>query len=306
MRLQFLLAETAAGFRRNASMMASVVLVSMISIFFIGTGLLAQREVDLAKGYWYDKVSVSVFLCTSQSSDVPSCTDGVATPAQTASIKRELEAQKPLVETIYYESSAQAYNRFKKQFAASPYLTQITPESMPASFRVKLSDPTRYDDIASLFTGADGVEAVSDQGKVLDTFFKLLRLLSIGAVILAVVMGICAILLMTTTIRQVAFSRRRQVGIMRVVGASSATIYLPFVVETMVATLLGAALAIGGLWALIHFGIENLFNQTGNGGDLISLIGTNDLWAITPWLVAGTALLALLTSWLTLRHHLRV
>ena len=70
--------------------------------------------------------------------------------------------------------------------------------------------------------------------------------------------------------------------------------------------LLGAALAIGGLWALIHFGIENLFNQTGNGGDLISLIGTNDLWAITPWLVAGTALLALLTSWLTLRHHLRV
>lgn len=306
MRLQFMLSEIGNGFRRNASMMASVVLVSMISLFFIGTGLLAQREVDLAKGYWYDKVQVSVFLCTSQSSDVPSCADGAATRAQTASIKRELQAQKPLVETIYYESSAQAYTRFKTQFAASPYLSQISAQSMPAAFRVKLNDPTRYADVASLFAGAAGVEAVSNQGKVLDTFFKILHLLSVGAVVLAVVMGVCAILLMTTTIRQVAFSRRRQVAIMRVVGASSSVVYLPFVVETLVATLVGAVLAVAGLWAVIHFGIQKLFNHAGSGGDLVSLIGPGDLWSIAPWMVVGTAVLALLTSWLTLRRHLRV
>lgn len=306
MRLQFMLGEIASGFRRNASMMASVVIVSMISLFFIGTGLLAQREVDLAKGYWYDKVQVSIFLCTPQSTDVPSCADGAATAAQTASIKRDLVAQDPLVEQVYYESSTQAYARFKKQFASSPYLSQITPESIPAAFRVKLSDPSRYSDIASLFTGATGVEAVSDQGKVLDTFFKILNLLSVGAVALAGVMGICAILLMTTTIRQVAFSRRRQVGIMRVVGASNAVIYLPFVVETLVATVVGALLAVAALWALIHFGIDRLFNHAGDGGDLVSLIGTSDLWSIAPWMVIGTALLALLTAWLTLRRHLRV
>lgn len=306
MRLQFMLGEIASGFRRNASMMASVVIVSMISLFFIGTGLLAQREVDLAKGYWYDKVQVSIFLCTPQSTDVPSCANGAATAAQTASIKRDLLAQGPLVEQVYYESPAQAYARFKKQFASSPYLSQITPQSIPAAFRVKLSDPRRYSDIASLFTGATGVEAVSDQGKVLDTFFKILKLLSVGAVALAVVMGVCAILLMTTTIRQVAFSRRRQVGIMRVVGASNAVIYLPFVVETLVATVVGALLAVAALWALIHFGINRLFNHAGGGGDLVSLIGTNDLWSIAPWMVAGTALLALLTAWLTLRRHLRV
>ncbi|MBO1755688.1 permease-like cell division protein FtsX [Allobranchiibius sp. CTAmp26] len=306
MRLQFMLGEIASGIRRNASMMASVVLVSMISLFFIGTGLLAQREVDLAKGYWYDKVQVSVFLCTSQSSDVPSCADGAASPVQTASIKRELLAQQPLVEQVYYESSTQAYSRFKTQFASSPYLSQISPQSMPAAFRVKLSDPKRYGDVASLVSGADGVEAVSDQGKVLDTFFKILNLLSIGAVVLAGLMAVCAVLLMTTTIRQVAFSRRRQVGIMRVVGASNSVIYLPFVIETMVATLLGAVLAIAGLWALIHFGINHLFNHVGNGGDLVSLIGTDDLWAITPWMFLGTVVLALFTAWLTLRRHVRV
>lgn len=306
MRLQFMLGEIASGFRRNAAMMVSVIIVSMISLLFIGTGLLAQREVDLAKGYWYDKVQVSVFLCTAQSGDVPSCADGAATAAQTASIKRDLLAQQPLVEQVYYESSAQAYTRFKQQFASSPYLSQITQASMPAAFRVKLSDPSRYSDVASLFTGAAGVEAVSDQGKVLDTFFKILNLLSIGAVILAVVMGVCAILLITTTIRQVAFSRRRQVGIMRVVGASNSVIYLPFVIETLVATMIGAALAVGALWVLIHFGIERLFNHAGNNGDLVSLIGTGDLWAIAPWMLIGTALLALLTSWLTLRRHLRV
>lgn len=306
MRLQFMLGEIASGFRRNASMMASVVIVSMISLFFIGTGLLAQREVDLAKGYWYDKVQVSIFLCTPQSTDVPSCANGAATAAQTASIKRDLLAQGPLVEQVYYESPAQAYARFKKQFASSPYLSQITPQSIPAAFRVKLSDPRRYSDIASLFTGATGVEAVSGQGKVLDTFFKILKLLSVGAVAFAVVMGVCAILLMTTTIRQVAFSRRRQVGIMRVVGAFNAVIYLPFVVETLVATVVGALLAVAALWALIHFGINRLFNHAGGGGDLVSLIGTNDLWSIAPWMVAGTALLALLTAWLTLRRHLRV
>ncbi|AKU16269.1 permease-like cell division protein FtsX [Luteipulveratus mongoliensis] len=306
MRLQFMLSEIANGLRRNASMIISVILVSMVSLFFLGSGLLAQRQVSTAKGYWYDKVQVSIFLCTAQSTDSPSCADGAVTATQRDQIRRDLDSLKPLVEKVYFESSDQAFTRFQEQFRNSPYLGSIDKSAMPESFRVKLSDPTRFGEVVSAFDGAPGVETVSDQRKVLDTFFNLLNVLSIGAVALAVIMLICSILLITTTIRQVAFTRRRQVGIMRLVGASSTVIYLPFVVETVLATMVGAALAIGLLWAMVHYGISGLFDNDPGGGGLVSLIGEHDVWLITPWLAVGGLVLAVVTSWITLRRYLRV
>lgn len=305
MRLRLILGEVGSGLRRNASMFVSVVLVAMVSLFFLGAGLLAQREVNLAKGYWYDKVQVSVFMCTAQSSDVPSCSGGAVTPAQQEAIKHQLESMKPLVEQVYYESAQDAYARFKEQFAGSPYLSQVTVDSMPSSFRVKLSDPARYDDVVQAFDGTAGVEAVSDQTKVLDSFFKLLNVISIGAAVLAVVMVLCSILLISTTIRQVAFTRRRQVNIMRMVGASKATISLPFIIETTTAALVGAALAVGLLWAMVHFGVSQLVSSP-TDGTIISIITTRDVWVIAPWLVGGALILALVTSWITLRRQVQV
>ena len=133
MRLRFILGEVGSGIRRNLSMIISVVLVTMVSMFFLGLGLLAQKQVTMAKGYWYDKVEVSIFLCTNDSSAVASCVDGVATKAQTDQVRRDLESMRPLVDAIYYESSGQAYNRFKQQFKNSPYLSEVTADSMPAS-----------------------------------------------------------------------------------------------------------------------------------------------------------------------------
>lgn len=304
MRLQFLLGEIFGGLRRNVSMVVSVVLVSMVSMFFLGSGLLAQRQVDLAKGYWYDKVQVSVFLCTPQSGNVPSCADGAVTPTQRNQIRQDLLSLKPLVEQVSHETSAQAYARFKEQFKNSPELTTVSPSSIPESFRVKLSDPNRVGEIIAALDGAPGVEAVSDQRKVLDTFFTFLRVLSIGSVALALIMLLCAVLLITTTIRQVAYTRRREVGIMRSVGASATVVHLPFLVETVLAVLLGAGLAVLGLWAAVNFGLTRLLS--GEQGGLVSLIGVSDVWAVAPWLALGGFVVALATSWLTLRRHLKV
>ncbi|TWE09430.1 permease-like cell division protein FtsX [Rudaeicoccus suwonensis] len=306
MRLAFLIGEAANGIRRNLSMILSVVLVTMVSLFFLGAGLLAQKEVSVAKGYWYDKIQVSVFFCTSQSTDVPSCSSGVATPAQQNQVKSQLDSMKPLVEQVYYESSAQAYQRFKEQFKNSPYLSDVTQAAMPASYRVKLSDPKKYQDIVGAFSGQPGVESVTDQSNVLATFFNLLNVVSVASVGLAVLMVICAILLITTTIRQVAFTRRRQVGIMRLVGASAGVIYLPFVIEILFATILGGLLSVGFLWAVVHFGIDRLFDSGGGNGDLLSVIGTSDVWQIAPWLVLGAIVVALITAWLALRRSLRI
>lgn len=307
MRLGFLFGEVGNGLRRNTSMFVAVTLVTMVSLFFLGSGLLAQRQVDTLQGYWYDKVQVSIFLCTPDSSNVASCADGGVTDAQRDQLRGDLDRLDGLVEEYWYESNEEAYERFRDQFANSPVLDSIPQEAIPESFRVQLSDPTRYEVVASAFEGAPGVESVEDQREVVDKLFTFLNAISLAAVALAVAMVVCAVLLISTTIRLTAWSRRRETNIMRLVGASASTIHLPFLVETVLAALVGAGLAVGLLWAMVTYGISGfltdlLAGQTG----MIGLIGVADLWFITPLLVGGAVLLAVITSWLALRRHVRV
>lgn len=307
MRPGFLIGEVGNGLRRNTSMVLAVVLVTMVSLFFLGSGLLAQRQVETLKGYWHDRVQVSIFMCTPDATNVASCAGGGVTEAQRDAVARDLEAMKPLVEEYWYESNAQAYERFREQFRNSPVLDSIPAESIPESYRVQLSDPARYEVVASAFAGAPGVESVEDQREVVDKLFTFLNAISISAVGLAAVMVVCAVLLISTTIRLTAWSRRRETTIMRLVGASGFTIHLPFIIETVVATLLGAGLAIGLLWVMVRFGIAEFLTDLLSGGTgMIGLIGPGDLWAVTPFLICGAWLLAIVTSWLSLRRHVRV
>jgi cell division transport system permease protein len=300
MRLQFILSEIWIDLRRNRSMAISVALVTMVSVLFLGIGLLDQRQVDALKGYWYDRVQVSIFLCTARS-DLPNCSAGAVTESQRNEIRRQLDAMRPLVKSVFPESQLQAYDRLKAQYKDSPTYRDIMPSQMPESFRVQLSDPTKYDVITSSFTGAPGVGDVQDQRRILDPLFNLLRGLSFGALALAFLMVLCSVLLVATTIRQMAFSRRRETGIMRLVGASAFNIQLPFILETLVATVVGSALATGVLWALVRYGIGYLGTRLP-----INFITTADVWTVTPWLVATAAGLAILTAWVTLRRYLRV
>ena len=300
MRAQFILSELWVALRRNLSMSISVALVTMVSVLFLGLGVLAQRQVDTMKDYWYDRVQVSIFLCTAKS-DLPNCATGSVTQSQRNDIRTQLEAMKPLVKNVYPESQQQAYSRLKEQYKDSTTYREITPAQMPESFRVQLSDPTKYDVITSAFIGAPGVGDVQDQRRILDPLFNVLRGLSFGALALASLMVLCSVLLVATTIRQTAFSRRRETGIMRLVGASAFNIQLPFILETLIATVVGTALAIGFLWAAVRYGVGYLGRQLP-----INFISTTDVWLITPWLVLAVACMAILTAWLTLRRYLKV
>ena len=307
MRPAFLAAEVGNGLRRNTSMFVSVALVTMVSVFFLGTGLLAQQQVTTAKGYWYDRVQVSIFLCTPDAAEVASCAAGAVSAAQSEQLSQDLDALDPLVQKYWHESNDEAYARFAEQFKGSPALDTIPKEAIPQSFRVQLSDPTKYEVIAGAFEGAPGVESVEDQREVVDKMFTFLNVVSVVAVALAAAMVLCAGLLISTTIRLTAWSRRRETGIMRLVGASAFAIHVPFVVETVLATLLGAGLAVGLLWALVQYGISGFLSELLAGeSSLVTLVGVGDLWMITPVLVGGAVLLAVLTSWLALRRYVRV
>lgn len=302
MRLQFILSEIWIGLRRNLSMAISVVLVTMVSMYLLGLGLLAQRQADTFKGYWYDRVQVTIFMCTADSGE-PDCAGKAVTEEQKNAIKTQLDQMKPLVKTVYFESDKDAFNRFKDQFRNSPIASNVRVGDIPQNFRVQLSDPTKYDVIVSSFEGAPGVGSVQDQKKVLDKFFKGINMITIFSFILALLMVLCAVLLMATTIRQAAFSRRRETGIMKLVGASNFTIRFPFIMETLIAALLGAGLATGLLWATANYAFNRYLNQ------LIldrAFIGVSDVWAIAPWMGAGVVALAVGTSWVTLWRYLRV
>ncbi|HMT32154.1 MAG TPA: permease-like cell division protein FtsX [Dermatophilaceae bacterium] len=302
MKLSFVLGELAAGLRRNLSMAVSVVLVTMISMYLLGLGLLAARQVDTMKDYWYDRVQVSIFLCV-EGSQYPACGGKATTADQREQIRKQLEQMKPPVKDVYYESQAEAFKRFKEQFKNSPLAEQATERAFADSFRVSLTDAGRYDVITSSFDGAPGVGRVQDQKLLLDKFFTFMNVVSWAAIALSGLMVLCAVLLMATTIRQTAFSRRRETTIMRLVGASNATIQTPFVMETVVASLLGSGLAMGLLYATVRYGVEGYLSRA-----LLdtAFIGLSDVLAITPWILGGVTALAVLTSWFTLRRYLRV
>jgi cell division transport system permease protein len=301
MRLQFMLSEIWIGLRRNLSIAVSVMLVTMVSVFLLGIGLLVQQQVDTLKGFWYDRVQVTVFMCGPNSPE-KACASGTVTPEQRESIKTQLGEMKPLVKNVYYESEQQAFDRFKEQYKNSPISDYLQVGDIPQNYRVQLSDPTKFAVVASAVEGAPGVASVQDQKKTLDKLFKVMNVVTVGSLVLAGLMVLCSVLLMATTIRQAAFSRRRETGIMKLVGASNFTIRLPFVMETVLAALTGTGLAIAGLWVTA----DSLLPRVSAVLQDAPLVGAHDIWFVAPWLVGFMLVVSVLTSWATLRRYLRV
>jgi len=252
------------------------------------------------KDYWYDKIEVSVFLCGSLS-ESPSCSGGPVSAAQRRSIKRDIQAL-PVVQTVYFESQAEAYQHFQNQFKGSAIAQNVTSDQLPESFRVKLKDPTQFAVIQSAFAGRPGVDTVQDQRTILDKFFKLLGVLRDGALVIGAASILTAMLLISNTLRLAAFSRRRETGVMKLVGASSFSIQLPFLLEGLFSAIVGWAISTGflaGFKALVDAKVAPLLSFT-------RFFLWNDVWLASAWLLGVGLLLSALASILTLRKHLKV
>jgi cell division transport system permease protein len=304
MRFAFILGETFSGIRRNLSMVVSVVLVTFISLTFVGAAGLLQLQINQMKGHWYDRVEVAIFLCTDTSTTV-SCATGPVTDSQREAVQDLLESPTaaPYVKSYEYESQDQALAIFQEQFKNSAMAGTVTAEQLPESFRVALVDPEQYEVVNELFSSMPGVELVSDQRELLEQIFSLMNMASVIAVSVAVVMLVCAVLLIATTIRLSAFSRRRETGIMRLVGASKTMIQLPFLLEGVIAALLGAVLASATTWAIAEFFIGDWLTRQYPG---TGFIAGGDALVLIPILLGVAVVLAAVSSLLTLRRYLRV
>lgn len=305
MRLRFIFSEIGIGLRRNLSMTISVILVTFVSLTFVGVAALLQTQIGKMKDDWYGKVEVAAYLCPSHST-APTCAAGEVTPDQMAKIKAALEQPEvaPYIQQpIYFESKQDAYASFEKRFAGDFMASLATVDDMQASYRIKLADPTKYQVVADVLSGVQGVEQVQDQRQLFDRMFLIMDRATLLSGGLAAVMLLAAILLITTTIRLSALSRRRETGIMRLVGASNLFIELPFMLEGAIAATIGAALAVGALWAGVKYLVVDWL---GSSVQWIPYVTTADLTRLAPVLVVIGILLAAVSSLVTLNRYTRV
>ena len=304
MRLQFILSEIGIGLRRNLSMTISVILVTFVSLTFVGAAGLLQMQVSKLKDDWYGKVEVTVLLCPNGSSKVQ-CAAGEATPEQVTDLESLIKSPElaPEIQEVWFETKEQAFESFQEYFSGQDWAEAIRAEDMQASFRIKLVNPENYQVVSDVLTGRPGVESVEDQRKIFDSLFLVLNRASVLAVGLAAVMLLAAVLLITTTIRLSALSRRRETGIMRLVGASNLFIQLPFMLEGALAAALGAVMAVGGLWLGVKYLVTDWL-----AGEVswVPLVGVGEVWTIAPLLLAVAIILAAISSLVTLNRYTKV
>ena len=304
MRLRFILSETGKGLSRNKAMAVAVVIVTYISLLFVGVAALAQIQVNMLRSDWYDKIEVSIYMCAADDR-APSCDLQEATEEQIDEVRTRLASAdlEPYVEEVYEETKEEAFEAFQEMYGDTALGDWTSADMLQFSFRVKLVDPEQYEIIQEEFGGSPGVSEVRDQRELVEPMFNVIEMAKMLSLALAGIMTVAAVLLITVTIRLSAMSRERETQIMRLVGASNLFIQAPFMVEGAIAAVVGAGLAVGTLFGGVHLLVDNWLADSFNWAQFISY---QDVWMITPLLVGAALLLALVASAFSLAKYTRV
>jgi len=293
--------ETLSGLRRNASMTLAVVVTMWVSLSLFGAGLLAARQVDLLKDRWYDKIEISAFLCVKDVKGDNCDTGQDATDAEKAAVLAAIQ-QNPETQDVYYESKQDAFSQFKQVFAGSSIEDSLTVDQMQDSYRIKLKNPANYQGLVSEISTMKGVQFVQDLHVYLDPIFMWLNALRWGTIGMSVLLLLAASLQIGNTIRMAAFARRRELGIMRLVGASNIYIMLPFLLESLFAAILGAALASGtlalGLYVVVQKAEVSLKG--------LRWIGWSDAGLAMAGVTGVAIVLSIVPTLIATRRYLRV
>ena len=291
MRFKYVLNEVLVGLWRNVTMTIAMIITMSVSLTMLGASVLMYMQVDQMKNYYYGEIEVSIFL----REDV--------TEAQRATIQQALEAN-PLVAAKEYETRQQAFEKFQVLWRDSPdFVKSVTPESLPESWRVKLKDPEQYAAFNDQIKGTPGIQDIVDQRELLDKVFKIFNAIQVMALVVAGFMAMAALLLVGNTIQVAAYSKRREVAVMKLVGASNWFIQAPFVLEAVVAGLIGAILGFVfifvGKVVLLDGRLQALTN-------VLTPIPDGNVWLMLPLLAGVGAGVSAITAWITLRFYLKV
>ena len=256
MQLRNVYSELGQGLRRNLSMHIAVILTLFVSLTLVGLSVILNQQANKAADQWGSELQITVFLCR-DGSENPACT-GEVTDAQKNAITKVIE-DNPEVADYRLESKAEAFDKVKDLLGPERFEGNnpaATEDDMAESFWITLNDPDEYQGITSAVVGLDGVDNIRDQREVVGPILRSMDAMRIGALLIAAFLVVAAVLLVANTIRLAALARRKEIGIMRLVGASTLYIALPFLLEALVTALFGVALGAGALAAFMYFGVQ--------------------------------------------------
>jgi cell division transport system permease protein len=301
-RIEYYFRETASGLRRNGIVAFAAMSTAFIALFLFGLALLIGRQLNLVIDAYTRNVEVAIYL-----------TDPVK-PELVQQLQTTL-LELPAVSEVEYENKEEAYERFRELYRNQPTIVENTdPEAIPASLRVKLTDTAQYDQVAAAMGCAPdeetgriectqpGVREVRDYSDLLDRLTTINRVLSRGVLSIALLMLASAVALVANTLRMGMFARRREIGIMRLVGATNWRIRTPFLIEGLVEALLGAGAAIVALFMVKVIFVDRLRGQIA----FLPLVRNGDVLAIAPWIAIVAALIALIAGVIGMRRFLDV
>ena len=300
MRSDFVVREVLTGLRRNVTMTIAMVLTTAISLGLVGTGLLAVRTIDRTEELYSDRVEVQVALTADVSAADTDCSQPICT-----GLRATLEAS-PLVESVRFESQQQAYERYLQLFEGQSLAEVVRPQSLPATLRVRLGDQEAgAAAVRQAMTDQVGVRNVIDQREVVAKLFDFLGGVRNVTFALALVQAIAALLLISNTVQVSAYTRRTEVGVMRLVGATRWYTQLPFLIEAVVTGVVGALIAAGGLLVGKFLFIDQLLSGIVSNG-VVPPIELADIAWVSPILVMIGAGIAAVTGYVTLRLYVRL
>jgi cell division transport system permease protein len=287
-------------------MTISLVVTMTVSLLLAAMGLLIQEQADRTERYFGDRLQLQVNLCTKNSPSA-TCIGGVASPAQKKAVQEALRSN-PEVKSYDVRTPRQNYEQAQALLGQTDtgrkQLETLGPEAFPESYFVTLADPQKFEGVVSEVSGMDGVGNVNSLRKLLGPLFEILEKMRWAALGTSLLLIVAAILQVSNTIRMTAFARRREIGIMRLVGASSWHIQLPFVLESMLAALISAVLAAVGLIGFMWFVVYGYLRDT--LGQLTTWVRWQEALVVVGWTSVLALALALIPTLVMTRKYLDV
>lgn len=265
MQLRHVSTNLGQGLRRNLSMHLAVVLTLFVSLTLAGIGLMLTQQATLTEEVLGNELQIQVYLCVPDEKAFPQCTSEVS-ESQKAAIEKVVE-DNPEVKSHYFESKETAFEKVKLLLGAEQFEGPdpvLTAKDLPQSIWITLVNADEYVGVVSAVEGLDGVRNIETAREVVGPVFSLINQLKYASWGAAAVLILSAVLLVGNTIRLAAMARRKEIEIMRLVGASRIFIALPFLLEALVTALVGVVLAVGALAGFTEFaiirGVDEQFN----------------------------------------------
>jgi cell division transport system permease protein len=240
-KFSYVIKNTLLNIRRTPLLVFATIIAVLVSSFLVFTTLSARSIVENNTLRWQNGVHVVVFL-----------DDRVTTTAH-KQLEESLESYLE-VRTVEYFSKSEAEEEFKTLFRDQPeLLAEVDYEILPSSLRINLNNPSDYTLIIDRLDGNPAVKEIRTSGEAIERLLSLTDTLVISASAFAFLIGFAAFILIINTLRLAAYSKKKEIKIMRLLGASSTYIRLPFIFEAVIESLIGTSIAVGFGWALIEY-----------------------------------------------------